>query len=492
MTAQSLPVQPPPTEPAQPPPSYDLVVIGLGAGGLTAAEFAAGLGLRVATVERGRLGGDRLWTNCVPSKALVASAWVAHTMRTAHTVGITSVEPTIHLPTVWRRARAVQAAIAATGDNPARYRDMGIDLYSGEARLAGANEVTVQRADGQLLTLQTRFVLLCTGSRPHVPPIMGLADGSYLTSDTLFDLTAPPASMAIIGGGPMGTELAQALCRLGVEVTLFQRAGALLPREERTLVERLTQVLTDEGVRIHCSADVRSVEHRPDGSADVHAVVGNDGQHVHVHVGGVLVAAGRAANTGGLGLEELDIAVSERGVRVDDRGRTSVRTIYAAGDVTGRRGLSSTAGNEADTAVRDMFFPGKGTLDDSAPSTVFCDPELARVGLTADEAEAAYGSDTDVWRIDLAHNDRARAQALTEGAVVVITAKGRIVGAHILAPAAGEMIHELSLAVHRQLRLDELTEAIHVYPTLAGSIGNLATEATYEKAQRLRWLMKRR
>ncbi|MCY7299523.1 MAG: FAD-dependent oxidoreductase [Ilumatobacteraceae bacterium] len=472
--------------------TYDLVVVGMGSAGLTATEFATGLGLRVAVVERARIGGDCLWTGCVPSKALVASAKVAHTMRNAHRVGIGSVEPVIDLPTVWRRARSVQAEIAATDDNPHRYRQMGADLFTGQARLTGPNEVTVHADDGTYEVLATRFVLLCTGSRPHIPTIDGLSTDWCLTSENLFQLNAPPASLAIIGGGPMGVEMAQTLQRLGVEVTVFQRAHTLLPGSERSLVSRLAEMLTQEGVVVHTTADVRACVRRSDGLVDVEANVGHDGKRVHPRVAGVLLAAGRTANTDDLGLQEHGIEVTERGVQVDDRGRTAVRTVYAAGDAAGRRYLTNSAGYEAVRAVRDMFFPGKGSVDGVIPSCVFSDPELATVGLTVDEAEEQFGTDSDSWRIDLAHNDRARTDAHLEGAVVVVTAKGRIVGAHILAPAAGEMIHELSLAIQRELRLEELAEAVHVYPTVAGAIGQLATESAYEKAHRLRWMMKRR
>jgi len=472
--------------------SYDLVVIGMGSAGLSATEFATGLGLRVAVVERARVGGDCLWTGCVPSKALVASAKVAHTMRNAHRVGIASVEPVIDLPTVWRRARAVQAEIAATDDNPHRYRQMGAELFTGQARLTADNEVTVQSDDGTHEVLATRFVLLCSGSRPRIPAIIGLSTDWCLTSETLFQLNAPPSTLAIIGGGPMGVEMAQTLQRLGVEVTVFQRAHTLLPRSETSLVSRLTEILAQEGVVVHTTADVRACVRRVDGLVDVEASVGHDGKQVQLRVAGVLVAAGRTANTDDLGLQEQGIEVTERGIQVDDRGRTAVRTVYAAGDAAGRQYQTNSAGYEAVRAVRDMFFPGKGSVDAAIPSCVFSDPELASVGLTVDQAEEQFGTDSDSWRIDLAHNDRARTDAHPEGAVVVVTAKGRIVGAHLLAPGAGEMIHELSLAIQRELRLEELAAAVHVYPTVAGAIGQLANESAYEKAHRLRWMMKRR
>ncbi|MDO8363339.1 MAG: FAD-dependent oxidoreductase [Actinomycetota bacterium] len=481
-------------DPMLPTATFDLVIVGLGSGGLTAAEFAAGLGLRVAAVEQARVGGDCLWTGCVPSKALLASARVAHTIRTADRYGIGAAEPHIDLATVWRRVRAVQAQIAATDDNPEHLREAGIQLYRGTARLTGPNEVAVRpTGDGPEQLLTTRFVLLCTGSRPHIPPIAGLSTEWCLTSDNLFQIDQPPARLAVIGGGPMGVEMAQALTRLGVQVTVLQRAPTLLPREEPALVERLAAVLTHEGVAVHYHADVRKIAGvAANGPYVVHAIVGHEGSRVQVEVDGVLVAAGRTATTNGLGLEALGIAVSGQGIAVDERGRTAVRTVYAAGDVAGRRLLTNTAGYEAVRAVRDMFFPGKGTVDALQPWCTFTDPELAHAGLTVAEAEELYGTDTDVWQLDLAHNDRARADGRTEGAMVVITAKGRVVGAHVLAPAAGELIHELALAIHRGMRLADLAELVHVYPTLASSIGRLATEAAYEKALRLRWLMKRK
>jgi pyruvate/2-oxoglutarate dehydrogenase complex dihydrolipoamide dehydrogenase (E3) component len=472
---------------------YDLVVIGMGSGGLTAAELAVDLGLRVALVEKSRLGGDCLWTGCVPSKALLAAAKAAHTMRSADRFGITAVEPSIDLAMVWRRVRAVQADIAATDDDPQHFRDMGAEVFMGSARLLDGEHVEITpMLGGEPLVLETRFVLVSTGSSPAIPGIDGLDGIDVLTSENLFTLTDPPTSIAIIGGGPMGVETAQALRRLGLDVVLFQRAAILLPREEATLVDHLTDVLVAEGVELHLTADVRRVEPLPDGRATVHAVVGHDAQVVNVTVDAVLVATGRTPNVDGLDLEVVGVATTPEGIVVDERGRTAVRSVYAAGDVTGRRLHTNAAGFDAVQAVRDMFFPGRASSRRTVPWCTFTDPELAHVGLTVAEAEELHGGDTDVWRIDLDRNDRARTDAATTGGIVVVTAKGRVVGAHVLAPAAGEMIHELAVAVHRELRVDELAELPHVYPTLSSSIGRLASEAAYERARRLKWMMKRR
>jgi pyruvate/2-oxoglutarate dehydrogenase complex dihydrolipoamide dehydrogenase (E3) component len=479
----------PPTPPA---PDHDLVVVGLGSGGLAAIEFAAGLGLRVAAVERGRPGGDCLWTGCVPSKAIIASARAAHVMRTADRLGIHAVEPTIDLATVWRRARAVQAEIAITDDDPRRFADLGVEVISGSAQLTSPTEVEVTIAGGAKRVLTTRFVLLCTGSHPHVPVIEGLSPSRCLTSENVFAIDAPPSSLAIIGGGAMGTEMAQALARLGVHVTVFEKLPTLLATEEPRLVRRLMKVLANEGVTLHCDADVRSVEHCPDGTHVVHALAGPSGGAVEVTVGGVLVAAGRTPNMLGLGLDEIGITTGPAGIPVDDRGRTNVRSVYAAGDVTGRRRLANASAFEAVQAVRDMFFPGRGNAERSIPWCTFTDPELARIGLTAAEAEEEYGSETDVWQRELTRNDRARTEARPEGELVVVTAKGKIVGAHVLAPCAGEMVHELAMAVRDELRIDELAGLVHAYPTFSSAIGQLATEAAYERAHRLKWMVKRK
>lgn len=464
---------------------YDLVIIGMGSAGLTAAEFAASLDLRVAVIERDRIGGDCLWTGCVPSKVLLASAKAAHTIRHADRYGLEASKPTIDLATVWRRIRAIQAEIAATDDNPQRYREMGLDMYHGQAAVTGPTEVTIDHDR----VLAARYILLCTGSRPIVPDIPGLVDTGFLTSESVFELTDPPKSVAIIGGGPIGVELAQAFSRLGIVTTILQRDDRILLREEPQLAESLQAVLRSEGVTLHLRAEVTAVRV---GGGHKTVVADIDGHVVYVTVDEILVAAGRRPNVDGLGLENLGIEATELAVPVDERGRTVVRSIYAVGDIAGRHRFTHSAGYEGIRAVRDMFFPGKGNVDDFIPWCTFTDPELAHAGMTVSEAEAQYGADTDVWQIGLDHNDRARADDATEGAIIIATAKRRIVGAHILAPSAGELIHELALAIRHQMKIDDIAQLVHVYPTLASSIGQLAASAALEKAQRLRWLVRRR
>jgi pyruvate/2-oxoglutarate dehydrogenase complex dihydrolipoamide dehydrogenase (E3) component len=464
----------------------DLVIVGLGSGGMTAAEFAASLGLRVVVVERGRPGGDCLWTGCVPSKALLASAKVAHTVRTAGRFGIAGGEPQVDLPAVWARIRAIQERIAASDDSAEHFEALGARLVTGTASLAGTDLVAV---DG-IPRFRAKAIVLCTGSRPALPDVDGLDEAGALTSESVFELTDPPRSIVFVGGGPIAVELAQACARLAITTTVLQRGAGILDREEPALAATLRGVLEAEGVALHVGADVERVTRGADGTVTVHASV-KGAEPLAVTAAAVLVAAGRRPNVEGLGLEAFGIEVGPKGIVVDDRGRTAVRSVYAAGDVAGRYLFTHSAAYEAVRAVRDAFFPGAGTVDELVPWCTFTDPELAHAGLTSAEARELHGEDdVEVHRLDLTHNDRARTEGHDEGAVMLVTHKGRLIGAHVLAPAAGEVIQELALAIRQEMKLKDLASLIHVYPTIATAVGQLAAEAAYAGAQRYRWLLR--
>jgi pyruvate/2-oxoglutarate dehydrogenase complex dihydrolipoamide dehydrogenase (E3) component len=463
---------------------YDLVIIGMGSGGMVAAEFATTIGVRVAVIERKRVGGDCLWTGCVPSKALLASAKAAHTMRHGDHYGLPVMAPDVDTQKVWDRIRSIQHDVAATDDDPDRYIAMGVDIVYGDASLSGPNEVLV---DGVRL-IQTRHILLCTGSRPAEPTMQGLEATGYLTSETLWDLERAPESIAMVGGGPIAIEMAQAFNRLGITTMVLQKQDTVLPRDEPSLVEALTRKLQAEGVDLRLRVDIDRVA--VEGGSKV--VYGTEaGAPASWAAAELLVAVGRRPNVDGLGLEELGIEVGRKGVSVDERLRTAVPSVYAAGDVAGRYLFTHSAGYESVRAVRDMFFPGKGRADELVPWCTFTDPELAHAGLTTAEAEERHGDAAMVWRQDLTHSDRARAEGATEGAIIVVTVKDKVVGAHILAPSAGEMIHELALAMREDLKLSALAGLIHVYPTLSTGIGQLAAEAAFAKAGKLRWLVRK-
>lgn len=463
---------------------YDLVVIGMGSGGTLAARFAARIGLRVAAIERDRVGGDCLWGGCVPSKTLLASARAAHAVRTAGQFGITAGEPQIDLADVWLRIKRVQDGIASGEDAPDSFVGEGVDVIFGTARVTAPDTVEVDTPGG-IRQLRTRYVLVCTGSRPAVPDIDGLDGVPYLTSDSLFAADRPPSSLAVVGGGPQGVELSQAMARLGTPVTLIEVAPQLLPSEEPDLSRRLAAILERDGVVVRSGTAVRTV------------AAGVGGVRLTTSAGDVeadrlLVATGRVANVDGLGLEALGIDLDTRGVAVDGRSRTHVASIYVVGDAAaGRPRFTHAAAGDAVLAVRDMFFPGRALASVLVPWCVFTDPELAHVGLTSAEARSRFGEHrVSIHRHELVDNDRARADATTEGALILVSARKRIVGAHALGPAAGELIHELSLAIRFGFGLDELQRATRIYPTIATGISQILLERATRTAHRYRVVAK--
>ncbi len=467
---------------------YDLVIVGMGTAGLLAAQLATTLGVRVAAVERGRLGGDCLWTGCVPSKSLLASAKAAQTMRHADRLGLEPVEPQVDVDRVLARVREVQARIAASDDDPERYRRMGVELLLGEqARVAGPHAVEV---GGRIL--ETRFVLVATGSVPVGPPIPGLREAGYLTSETIWDVERMPRSIVALGGGPISMELGQGLTRLGVPVTVLERDARVLPRDEPALVDRLVARLRGEGVDIRTGAEVERVEVAPDGRKVVH--VGLRGQSPESHVAEeVVVGVGRVPQVEELGLEAVGVEVGPKGVVVDASLRTSVPSIYAAGDVAGRFQFTHSAGFEGARAVRNMFLPGRERGEYAVPWVTYTDPELAHSGLTSAQAREQHGErHVRVSERGLEHSDRARAEAAEEGALVLVEARGKLVGAHVLAPAGGEVVHELALAIDAGRSVRELGQLIHAYPTIATEVGMLGAGAAFAGARKLRPLARSR
>ena len=459
---------------------YDLAIVGVGSAGVVAADFAATLGLRVCAIERDRIGGDCLWTGCVPSKALLSAARAAHAMRSAGAFGIEPVEPSIDTAKVFANIRDVQAQIAATDDSPDRLRDRGMDVRLGEPGvLEGPHAVRVGTD-----VVRAAKILLCPGSRPAVPPIPGLAAAGYLTSESVWEIERAPGSMVVLGAGPIAMEMAQGFGRLGVEMTVLERADRVLARDEPELAARVAARLRAEGATIELGteADRVSVE---DGQKVVHA--GDRTWRAQEIVG----ATGRAPNTEDLGLEAIGLAPGPRGIETDARSRTRVPSVHAVGDVSGGYQFTHAAAADAAAAVRDMFFPGRGRAAELVPWCTFTDPELAHAGLTSAEAREQHGSDdVETRTFELERSDRARADRETDGALVAVTHRQRLVGAHVLAPAAGELIGELTLAISRGLKLSELSSLVHVYPTYSTAIAQLAAESAFERAGRLRWLIR--
>ena len=450
-----------------PPGRYNLVVIGAGTAGLVAAAGAAGLGARVALIERDLMGGDCLNVGCVPSKALLRAARVMVDARGAGQFGVgVPGPPAVDFGKVMERMRRLRAEIAPT-DSAARFKGLGVDVYFGQAAFTGRDMVTVE---GQ--TLRFKKAVVATGARAVAPPIPGLSVAGYLTNETVFSLTALPRRLAVIGGGPIGCELAQAFARLGARVHVVQSQTRLLGREDREAAQLVQVALARDGVQLLLGARVEKVERGPAGK--VLHVQGTAAATLEVDE--ILVAVGRAPNVEGLGLEAAGVAYDRSaGVRVDDRLRTTNRRIFAAGDVCTALRFTHHSDFQARVVIQNSLFLGRARASALVvPRCTYTDPEVAHVGLLAEEA-AAKGQRVRTLTQHLADVDRARLDGESEGFVKVHVALGsdHIVGATVVARHAGEMLPELTMALTHDIGLGRLARVIHTYPTQAEAIRKL-------------------
>lgn len=452
-----------PTDWTNPTPHgrYDLVVLGGGTGGLVAAAGAAGLGARVALVERHLLGGDCLNVGCVPSKGLIAAARAWHAASAAHAFGGPSVtDEGVDATIALERMRAARADIAPN-DGAARFAGLGVDVFLGDGAFVAADAIAVGPA-----TLAYRRAVLATGGRPAVPPIDGLAEVGFLTNESVFDLARLPARLVVIGGGPIGCELAQAFARLGVRIALVDRGERLLSKEDADAAEVVQAAMARDGVRLELGVALERATRGPGGVAVEGA---RGGEPVRVEGDAILVAAGRRPNVEGIGLERAGIATSERGVVVDARLRTTNRRVFAVGDVNGTQQFTHLADAQARLALQNAFFLGRGRHDRLVvPRVTYTSPELATVGMTRAEARER-GVETDEVTVAFEHVDRAIVEHDTQGFARVLLRRGSdaIVGVTVVGEAAGEIVGEASVAMTNGLSLGKLGAAIHPYPTRA-------------------------
>jgi pyruvate/2-oxoglutarate dehydrogenase complex dihydrolipoamide dehydrogenase (E3) component len=452
----------------EPVPRYNLVVLGAGTAGLVAAAGAAGLGARVALVERGLMGGDCLNVGCVPSKALLRAARAWADVRDAGRLGV-AVPPGagVDFPAVMERMRRIRAELAPT-DSAARFRDLGVDVFLGEGRFTGPDRVEV---GGR--TLRFARAVIATGGRAAPPPVPGLAEAGYLTNETVFELTALPRRLAVIGGGPIGCELAQAFARFGAAVVVVETLPRILARDDPDAAARVGEALRRDGVRLLTGARVERAERA---GGETRLQVARGGALETLAADAVLVAVGRAPNVEGLGLEVAGVRHDAAGgVRVDDHLRTSNRRIFAAGDVCTARRFTHHADFQARVVVQNALFLGRARASRLVvPACTYTDPELAQVGLTAEEAGERGVAVTTLVQ-ELAAVDRAVLDGETEGFVKVHLRRGtdRLVGATVVARHAGEMLPELTLALVHGIGLGRLARVIHTYPTQAEAIRKL-------------------
>ncbi len=453
--------------------NVDMCIIGAGSGGLSVAAGAAQLGVSVALIEKDRMGGDCLNVGCVPSKAMLAAAHAAETVRTAGRFGVRGLEPDIDAKGVYGHIKGVIQAIEPN-DSVERFEGMGVTVIKGEARFTGRGEIEVND-----VRITARRFVVATGSRPFVPPIPGLADAGYYTNETVFDADALPEHLIIVGGGPIGMEMAQAHRQLGAKVTVLEMFS-VLPKDDPELVDVVRRQLVAEGIDIREGVAVKGAEKTAHG-VRVSYENGDTGEKGSVEGSHILAAAGRRASVGGLGLEAAGIKYSDKGIEVDARLRTSNKRVFAIGDVTGGMQFTHVAGYHAGIVIKNALFRWPAKADTGAvPWVTFTAPELAQVGLTEAEARAGGANGgVRILRWPYHENDRAQAEKTTEGMVkAVVTAKGRILGCGIAGAGAGELIQTWVLAMNQKIKIGALAQMVVPYPTL-GEVSKRAAGSFY-------------
>ena len=457
----------------------DICVIGAGSGGLSVAAIAAAFGVSCVLVEKHKMGGDCLNYGCVPSKALIAAAKKADSIRHASAFGIDAGEPQVDFARVHAHVHDVIASIAPN-DSVARFNGLGVRVIEAAGRFT--DKRTLVAGD---VEIKARRFVIATGSSPFVPPIPGLDGVSFLTNETIFDLTERPDHLIVIGGGPIGIELAQAHARLGAKVTVIE-AMAPLSREDPELAEIVLTAVRADGVTIHTGAPVRRVE-REGGGVRVH--FGAEDAPDHVDGSHVLVAVGRKPNIADLGLDAAGVETDGKGITTNAALRTTNRHIFAIGDIAGGAQFTHVANYHAGKVIQSILFRIPGKADMSAiPRVTFTDPELAQIGLTEAEARQKHGDRIAILRWPFAENDRAQAERRTSGLVKVVTDRGgRILGASIAGPDAGEQISLWSLALSQKLKVSALRDFTVPYPTLS-EVSKRAAVSFYADVPRKPWL----
>lgn len=450
----------------------DVCIIGAGSGGLSVAAGAAQLGLDVVLLEKNKMGGDCLNTGCVPSKALLAAAKRAHVHRGDDIKGIEPHEPVIDYAAVKDHV-ADTIKVIEPHDSPERFESLGVHVVLEAGRFTSPDEVETES-----YRIQARKFVVATGSRAFIPGIEGLEPEKVLTNESLFHLRDKPDHLLIIGGGPVGIEMAQAHVRLGCKVSVLDR-DFILPRDDKKNVKIIRDALLKDGVNLYEGVAIKAVQHA---SEAVTLSVEQTGKTFEVTGSHLLIAAGRQPNIYGLGLEDAGIETHAAGIQVDDHLKTTNKRVFAIGDVTGGTQFTHVAGYHAGVLIRQICFGMFWAKVDytALPWVTYTDPELAQVGMTEDIAFQAYGADNvKVAEWSFHENDRAIAARQTEGQIRVITdKKGRILGASIVGPDAGELIGLWGLAISSKLKISAVTSMIAPYPTL-GEVSKRAAGAWY-------------
>ena len=440
---------------------FDIGILGGGSGGLTVAAGAAQLGAKTLLIDKdGKLGGDCLHYGCVPSKTLIMTAHVRHLMKRAVHFGLPEIEvPPVDFRNVRERIQRVIGMIQKH-DSEERFCELGVKVEYGEPSFIDEHWL---RLNGK--TYSAKNWVIATGSSPSIPPIKGLDKTPFITNRQMFSLEKLPKSMIILGGGPIGTEMAQAFARLGTKVTLIQRAGQILNKEDKDMADLVMNVLSVEGVSFYLNASVESAR---DAGGEREVVIGTgEGAMVTLRAETILVAIGREANVQGLGLEQIGVDFDNRGVKVDDRMRSNHKHIYAIGDVNGKYLFTHAAGYEGSIVVSNAIFhlPRKADFT-NLPWCTYTDPELANIGMNETMAKAA-GIEYSVWTEEFRANDRSLAEGEEVGRIkMLLDTKEKPIGIQILGPNAGELVNEWVAVMNGKVKFTSMVSAIHPYPTL--------------------------
>ncbi len=451
------------------PENFDVVVIGGGTGGLVTASGCVRLGRRVALIEREALGGDCLWTGCVPTKALVASAKLAHQMRHADAFGLEPVTPRVSPKSVMDSMRE-QRRIISRHDDPEKFRKLGIDVIEGEARLTGSGIVEVAGR-----TLRGKDIVIATGARTAVPPVEGLQESGFLDHVSFLAQDQFPESILILGGGYIGIEFAQMFARFGSRVTVVEMMDEIINKEDADVIARVREILTGEGIELFTGWAVKSV--RREGAKKIARIEQKTGASREISVDEIFVASGRRGNTENLGLEAAGVKVERSWIVADRFLQTTAPRIWTCGDVHGGLQFTHVAAYEAVKLVRNILFPGKSAVDyTDIPWTLYTDPEVGHIGLTEAEARAKHGDSVRVYQVPMADVDRAVVDRTPHGLVkIVCDAKGFILGGHALCANASTVIEEIVLARRKGMKIGDLAQRISSYPSLADGVQKAAS-----------------
>ncbi len=446
--------------------TYDLIIIGGGSAGLAAAEYSATLNKQVALIEKAKLGGGSLWSGCVPSKTLLHEAHkiFRHGKLEAKEAYFRAKE----------KIEEAERKIVKIHDNKRRFESLGVEVYSGKAAFVDPKTIRVG-AD----VLKGEHFLIATGSRPVIPDIEGLRGVKYLTTDNIFELDTVPTSLIVVGGGPNGVELAQAFNRLGVKVTLLQRSGRLLPRDDEEIAQFIQMKLVEEGVDVQCNASIKEVK---TSGKEIEVMYAKGQISQSIAAAGLLLVTGRKSVIDGLDLQKAGVKEDEKGVWCNGRLQTSTSHIYLAGDVGGAYGFTHYAAAQGTHAVQNMFKKQEDFNPREVPWVTFTDPEAAHVGMT--ETELIKNS-KKYQKLYLLYEEieRAITDGKTQGFIKILVGdKGQIIGAQIVGERAGELIHEVVTLMEYDIPVAHATSIIHAYPTYSSGLGQVFFNGVHQKS----------